>query len=160
MDKTRILQAYSLIGGQTPLEDDCGLRCGKACCVPDEDGQGGMYLFPGEEELYENETWCHILPDPVHPILVCDGPCPRDRRPLACRIFPATPVFSKGVWNIRMDARARAVCPLAQSGVRGLRRDFCLAVRGAVRLIAEDPEGEAFLQWWQSEEEAFRGFTL
>lgn len=37
----------------TPLRFDCGRLCGAACCAPDEEGDGGMLLFPGEEALYE-----------------------------------------------------------------------------------------------------------
>jgi hypothetical protein len=69
-------------------------------------------------------------------------------------------VFSKGAWTVRMDARARRMCPLVRSGVKGLNREFALAVRDALRLIAEDPEGEKFLQDWQAAEEEFRSFTL
>ena len=155
-----IARACARIGDLTPMESDCGGLCGKACCAPDEDGLGGMDLFPGEEALFMGETWCHIVREDGRAMLVCDGPCPRDKRPLACRIFPLTPVFSKGAWNVRLDARARSMCPLTAWGIKGLKRDFCLAVRDAMRIIAEDPEGEAFLRWWQMQEEPFRNFTL
>ena len=156
METDVILRAYARIGELTPLSFDCGQMCGKACCAPDEDGQGGMYLFPGEEGLFAGENWCHILPGSIPPILVCDAPCPREKRPLACRIFPATPYFSKGVWTVRMDARARAVCPLSSGGIRGLSRDFAYAARDAMRIIAADPQGESFLKWWQEREEEYR----
>ena len=42
----------------------------------------------------------------------------------------------------------------------GIRTENLIAVRDALRLIAEDPEGEKFLQDWQAAEEAFRSFTL
>ena len=49
MNTDTVLQARALVGGLTPLKSDCGALCGAACCQADEDGQGGMYLFPGEE---------------------------------------------------------------------------------------------------------------
>lgn len=157
--RENLLKAYDIIGSLTPLATDCGELCGKACCSPDEDGQGGMLLFPGERALCEG-GWCRIDSAPEGDILTCLAPCPRDARPLACRIFPLTPVFSKGVWTVRMDARARRMCPLVRSGVKGLDREFALAVRDALRIIASTPEGESFLQDWQAAEEEFRSFTL
>ena len=159
MNSEIIRKAYDILGGLTPLEGDCGDMCGKACCSPDEDGQGGMLLFPGERSLCEGE-WNRIEETDGGDILVCVSPCPREARPLACRIFPLTPVFSRGVWTVRMDARARRMCPLVRSGVKGLSREFALAVREALRLIAACPEGEKFLRDWQAAEEEYRSFTL
>ncbi len=154
MNGKTVSAARGLIGDLTPLAQDCGALCGAACCRPDEDGAGGMYLFPGE-------TWPgKILEGDFAPIAVCDGRCKRETRPLACIIFPLTPVFSGGVWKLRMDARARAMCPLAPSGAKGMDRAFARAVLGAIRLIAQDPEGDAFLRAWQAREDAFRHFTL
>ena len=47
-----VMRARELLQTLTPLRRDCGGVCGAACCAPDEDGQGGMLLFPGEEALY------------------------------------------------------------------------------------------------------------
>ena len=157
--KSLLLKAYEIIGSLTPLRTDCGELCSKACCSPDEDGQGGMLLFPGEKEFCTGD-WHRLEETDVGTILTCLSPCPRNFRPLACRIFPLTPVFSKGAWTVRMDARARRMCPLVRSGVKGLDREFALAVRDALRLIATDPAGEKFLQDWQSAEEEYRNFTL
>lgn len=157
--RSNLLAAYELIGSLTPLKSDCGELCAKACCSPDEDGQGGMLLFPGEKELCAGD-WCRIDDTGSGAILTCLAPCPRDARPLACRIFPLTPVFSKGAWTVRMDARARRMCPLVRSGVKGLDREFAVAVRDALRLIASEPAGEKFLQDWQAAEEEFRNFSL
>ena len=41
-------RAYAAIGDLTPMLTDCGALCGAACCQTDEDGQGGVHLFPGE----------------------------------------------------------------------------------------------------------------
>ena len=123
--------------------NDCGALCGAACCHPDEDGQGGVYLFPGERALLRDCEWVRVLPAGFAPMLLCDGTCDRDRRPLGCRIFPLT-------------ARARAVCPLVSSGLSGLDPEFVRGVRDALRIVAEDPEGDAFLERWHALEEEYR----
>ena len=157
MDKELILRAYALLGDLTPMIADCGALCGAACCRPDEDGQGGVYLFPGEKALLADQPWARVLPAAFAPMMLCDGTCARDARPLGCRIFPLTPVRGRnGGWTVRMDARARAMCPLAASGIGGLDPRFVRAARDALRLVARDPEGEAFLEKWLALEEEYR----
>jgi len=157
MNKEILERAYAAIGDLTPMLTDCGTLCEAACCEADEDGQGGVYLFPGEEACIGACEWGRIEADSFGPMLVCDDWCDRDRRPLACRIFPLTPVKTdEGKWTVRMDARARAMCPLVRGGVRGLNPDFARGVVKAIRIIAKDPEGEAFLEKWAALEEQFR----
>ncbi len=157
MDASTIMRAYAALGDLTPMLTDCGLLCSAACCRPDEDGQGGVHLFPGERAALGDCAWGRIVPGGLAPMLVCEGPCERDRRPLGCRIFPLTPVRGRsGKWTVRMDARARAMCPLARSGVGGLDPAFVRAARDALRVVAEDPEGEAFLERWFHLEEEYR----
>ena len=157
MDRTIIEKAYACIGNETPLDTDCGKLCFGACCQPDEDGQGGVYVFPGEETVWEGESWAKVTDmGRFAPVMTCPGTCDREKRPLGCRIFPLTPVLGEKGWTVRIDARARAMCPLVRSGLKGLKKDFVRAVRKAVLVISEDPEGEAFLRKWQEEEDAFR----
>ena len=157
MNPSVLNRAYAILGERTPMLNDCGLLCGAACCQPDEDGQGGVHLFPGERALLEHCGWGRIQPGGLAPMLVCERPCERDRRPLGCRIFPLTPVRGKsGQWTVRMDVRARAMCPLTASGIGGLDPAFVRAARDALRAVAEDPEGEAFLERWHALEEAYR----
>ena len=52
--KDSLLRAYDIIGEKTPLLTDCGALCGAACCRTDDDDQGGVFLFPGEEELIDD----------------------------------------------------------------------------------------------------------
>lgn len=152
-----ILKAREILGDLTPLTTDCGALCSAACCKPDEDGQGGVHLFPGEEPLMNEARWGRIEQDGFAPMLVCEGMCARDLRPFACRIFPLTPYKNdEGKWTVRMDARARAMCPLVRSGPKGLNPDFVKAVRKAIRTIAADPEGEAFLERWSELESQYR----
>ena len=84
MDQELIL-ARSLLSEVTPLRRDCGRLCGAACCSPDEDGQGGMLLFPGEEELYDPLPDRFVISDTCEgKLLECSGTC--DRCPACC--FP------------------------------------------------------------------------
>ncbi len=155
MNQDILKKAYAVIGEFTPMRSDCGALCEAACCESDEDGQGGVYLFPGEEEI--EMPWGKVERDDFGPMLVCEDWCDRDQRPFACRIFPLTPVKNaEGKWTVRMDARARAMCPLVRSGVKGLDPDFVKGVIKALRLIAKDPEGEAFLEKWVALEEQYR----
>lgn len=152
-----LLRAYAALGEHTPMLTDCGALCAAACCQPDSDGQGGVYLFPSEDTLLEPCDWGHIRPHSFAPMLVCENPCERDRRPFGCRIFPLTPVRGKsGKWTVRLDVRARPMCPLVSSGINGLNPDFTRAARDAIRTIAESPEGNAFLEKWAALEEAYR----
>lgn len=152
-----LLRAREAIGDTTPMRMDCGALCNAACCQPDADSQGGVYLFPGEEALLADCAWGRILPSDFAPMLVCEGPCDRAERPLGCRIFPLTPVRGRdGRWTVRMDVRARAMCPLTFSGLSGLDPAFLRAVRDALRVVAEDPEGDAFLEKWRALEEEYR----
>ena len=157
MNPSILQRAYEALGELTPMLEDCGALCGAACCSVDEDGQGGVYLFPGERELLRDCDWGRVFTADFAPILFCGGACRRDRRPLGCRIFPLTPVRGKnGRWTVRMDVRARAMCPLAAHGLSGLDPCFVRAARDALRVVAEEPEGDAFLEGWYALEEEYR----
>jgi len=159
MQFERIEAAYLAIGNHTPMRSDCGQLCGAACCRTDDDGQGGVALLPAEAERLTAIDWGKIDHD-AHmntPMLMCTDMCNRALRPFLCRIFPLCPVMSKsGKWTVRMDARARAVCPLSGSGLNGLDPDFVRGCARAVRILAEDAEGEAFLRRWSAIEAEFR----
>lgn len=164
MDTQLLLDARRLVENVTPLRTDCGLNCGRACCAPDEDGQGGVYLFPGEEALLSGVSWARIEPRsalPGAPMLVCNGSCARRDRPLGCRIFPLTPVWrGDGRLTVKMDRRAFAMCPLARHGIKGLSPEFVSAVREALRLIESDAQGAAFLRAWAALEARYGQWTL
>ena len=156
MQSETILRAYAAIGESTPLCSDCGALCAAACCESDGDGQGGVDLLPGEKELIGNADWMEGTHDPYMDaeMIRCTAMCDRERRPVLCRIFPLCPVI--GRWTVRMDARARAMCPLARGGVRGLDPQFVRGCVRAVRILAEEPDGADFLRRWASIEEEFR----
>ncbi|MFZ5631824.1 MAG: hypothetical protein ACOY40_03185 [Bacillota bacterium] len=142
-----------LTGRVTPLDDDCGLLCGKICCRPDPKNSLGVYLFPGEESRFaENEPWHtreyhnpgeYDFPgnwqEPVH-FLKCTAPCPRDRRPMACRLFPLAPhLLTDGtLLLIHETARLPYKCPLITRNIP-LRRDFIDTVALAWQMLLKDP---------------------
>lgn len=150
-----VLRARDLLQSLTPLRKDCGSICGAACCAPDEDGQGGMLLFPGEDALYSPlpDGFSLTPNDSVMPgmlLLTCSGSCDRTLRPLACRMFPLTPVLSLRDGHehltVRMDPRAFAVCPLCDGGIRGMDSAFTHAVLQCARILNECPEHHAYFR--------------
>lgn len=138
-------QARALLWDVTPLTMDCGLVCGGACCRSLPGERTGMLLFPGEERYYQDRPGYELLPTETGPLLVCAGTCRREERPLSCRLFPLLPVVRPEGVKVAMDARARAACPLAQQGVRGLSEAFVEAVRQAGQTLMEDEAQRAFL---------------
>lgn len=147
-------ELYALFSRVTPLTEDCGRLCGGACCRDDADPEGGaagMRLFPGEEAPPRAAGNGRVLPAAqgggTVRLFVCDGSCDRERRPLACRIFPLFPYRAKsGRLRVIYDPRAFRLCPLVRcrAHVR-LRRDFVRAVAGVGRRLLRDEAGRAFL---------------
>ncbi len=150
-----LLEARDALENLTPLKEDCGALCAAACCRDDADEGLGMLLFPGEEALYgpEDAAWMRLeasasyrLGEPVR-LLICEGTCPREKRPLACRIFPLAPAVREGEISARVDARARCLCPVADSGVAGLDPDFVRAAERAFQILSGDETQRAYLLW-------------
>ncbi|MCL1964759.1 MAG: hypothetical protein FWF69_06835 [Firmicutes bacterium] len=161
----RIRAARALFQNPTPLRRDCGTLCDAACCRPDEDGKGGMFLFPGEEALYDPcPGWASICNSRVSVrgralrFLTCDGRCPRGDRPLACRIFPLSPYATAAGVNVDMDVRAWPVCPLMPSGMGGLAKEFVLAARAAAELLWEDADCQAYIRALTEQMRAYKRF--
>ncbi len=148
-DQDALEYARQLLSQATPLWKDCGSQCGGACCQSDESGENGMLLFPGEDRYYAGCTWARILQMGEYSRLVCDGSCPRENRPLACRIFPLVilPMQEEKeiVANIVMDVRAWPVCPLMRFGEKGLRTGFVDAVRQAAAVLCKEDKLLQFL---------------
>jgi len=144
---------YELTSRVTPLEEDCGFLCGSVCCRPDRKNSLGIYLFPGEESLLKgDEYWLqreyhnpveYNFPDnwdaPVH-FVKCSAPCPRERRPLACRFFPLAPhILRDGTLILTYETiRLPYKCPLVVKKTP-LRADFIETVALAWRLLLKDP---------------------
>lgn len=146
-----VLAARDLVKDLTPLKSDCGRLCQGACCQGDE--HTGMLLFPGEEACYGACSFGRIIPAGFSlggqdaQLFVCEGTCDRENRPLACRLFPLFLKFKEeGVTKLRMDVRAKAVCPLTDYGIKALDPDFKQAVRKAYDLLLEDDVCAAYLR--------------
>ncbi len=128
-------KARALLEGETPLNRDCGGLCGAACCQPDEDGLGGMLLFPGEAAFY------HPMPEgfqieredsvvPGGQLLTCEGRCQRQDRPLACRLFPWRSCWRRaGNRSLQPDPRW-PLCPLDALGDDGAVSGLCAGGAG------------------------------
>ncbi len=149
--KPEIIKARELLNVLTPLKCDCGTYCGGACCQSDNADESGMLLFPGEEELYSSSTWARIVPAGLPAqydalMLVCSGRCPRDERPLACRLFPIAPHMEADGFKAVPDRRAFAVCPLMQYGMGAFDRAFVKACEQAFSVLAGDSECRAHLK--------------
>ena len=147
--------ARDLLENVTPLPTDCGAFCSAACCKDDPDYEtSGMLLFPGEEALYDNpaaKMWMALSPSglahegkPV-PLLSCKLPCPRGMRPLACRLFPLTPYVKGDKLTVRIDVRARPVCPLCDSGLAGPLPPPRRSPFQALRILWAQPKQRAYL---------------
>ncbi|MFZ5648491.1 MAG: hypothetical protein ACOY30_12820 [Bacillota bacterium] len=100
-----------------------------------------MYLFPGEEAMYpaggpwytimESEGGVEHFTGNKPLILNCRGRCHREKRPLACRLFPLAPYLDpEGNLNIVLDDDALLMCPLVRQGEpEAIDPDFREAVR-------------------------------
>lgn len=115
-----------------------------------------MLLFPGEDAYYRDRPGYEILATDTGPLLVCSGVCDRADRPLSCRLFPLLPVLREEGVKVAMDARARAVCPLAAQGVRGLSEAFVEAVRQAGQALSQDETQQTFLRRLTREQDELR----
>lgn len=149
-------QARETLRDVTPLRMDCGQVCGGACCRSLPGERTGMLLFPGEAALYRDKPGYEIIEAEGGELLVCAGACERTERPLSCRLFPLLPLLREEGVKVAMDARAKAACPLAAQGVRGLAEEFVGAVRRAGQILAEDEVQRAFLRRLTEEHDELR----
>ena len=152
-----VLAARALLENVTPLKTDCGRLCAAACCQGDE--ATGMLLFPGEETLYEGCAFGSVIDAEFSlggrpsKLFVCSGSCERENRPLACRLFPLFLKFNEdGSTKLRMDNRAKSVCPLTDYGVEALDSAFVDAARQAYDVLLED---EVCARYLKELDEAF-----
>lgn len=132
-------EAYDVLRKATPLKADCGKLCGGLCCKGD--GDTGMELFCGEEELLsEAENFKITKTGDGRTLLVCDGTCDRNLRPLACRFYPLFPLVreenGKDVLEVIIDPRSKS-CPITSSSIR-IAGNFYAAVRRAGLYLMRD----------------------
>ncbi len=144
---------YDITHRVTPLAEDCGTLCGRACCQPGRDSDLGIYLFPGEETMFtRRESWLTweeqnpaeqlfpaSWPDPVY-FVRCTGTCPRDKRPLACRLFPLVPHLQKdgSMLLIYETMHLPYTCPLITRQIK-LQQQFVSTVKKVWKLLLQDP---------------------
>lgn len=122
-----------------------------------------MILLPGEERRYQPvPSWAEIVNlDTLPPhripqryrgyglhLLICQGHCPREERPLACRMFPLAPILTeRDVLRLVLDTDGIEVCPLVQNGkLNALERSFLRQVRAAWQVLLEDPTIKHWIQ--------------
>jgi hypothetical protein len=150
--KDAFQRAYKLLYRVTPLAADCGKLCKSRCCTEWEEGVG-MYLLPGEEAMYSgDEDWLawetHSTRDyefcPTwsgdYYFVKCQGSCPRDKRPFACRTFPLAPhLDTEGNLSMVFDPDGLLICPLVQLGDRkALNPLFIRACEKAWSILIDD----------------------
>lgn len=146
-------RVYALL--DTPaMEGDCGILCGKICCQEYEPGVG-TYLLPGEECMFAGDepwlTWhyhrakTHDFPLEWKGLVLfamCQGTCPRDRRPIQCRTFPLTPYLDEqGNLDMRLDILTGSlICPLVRHPEEHpLRPEFVKNAKEAWSILVRDP---------------------
>lgn len=145
---------YKMLENVTPLTVDCGQLCDGACCaITDE--ITGMYLFPGEIEMYNPMPRWGELHDidftydggKSVELFTCTGTCDRKLRPLSCRIFPLVPYAKRGgELQIIMDIRGRGMCPLATAmKIEDLDPLFVERVTSAMKLCMKVRETREFI---------------
>ena len=163
------LQIYRRFDNNTPIKADCGNLCNSVCCSGDD---SGMFLFPGEKEVfklikpkgfrieYSDLTYNYNGGLKRTPILFCDGGCDRYIRPLACRIFPLTPIITEsGKIEIITDPRAKSICPLAKTlYLEEYDENFVKSVKQAFVLLAKNKHVLSFLHEYTKYIQEFNRF--
>jgi hypothetical protein len=101
-----------------------------------------MTLFPYERELVEGMGF-EIAQKQLEgygavDILYCGGVCERNTRPLACRIFPLAPKIAGGELYVRMDPRARSVCPLSHKSILSFDKEFTNIIKKTLNMLCVD----------------------
>lgn len=146
-----VLSARAALSDLTPLLTDCGRLCGFACCKGDE--QTGMLLFPGEEALFAPCAFGRVIPAHFELAgrrrisLSATARAAAKTARWPARLFPLFLHFKKdGSPRVKLDVRAKAVCPLCDYGVIGLRTEFVAAAKTAYAALMEDDECAAFLR--------------
>ena len=159
--KSTYAAIYRLLDRVSPLQGDCGVLCGRACCdcdnLPDidKDAEYGIYLLPGEDKLFTRQedwlTWNidsaekYGFPPSWHGqvyFVQCKTPpiCVRKMRPLQCRTFPLTPhITARGhfhlIWN---TDKLPYACPLVTTRTP-LEESFIQATYTVWKRLLTDP---------------------
>ncbi len=139
-----IYKSYKLLRDVTPINADCGNLCSGECCKGDN--KTGMILFPCEEKLFENNPDYKVIKTSDNKnLVICNGKCNRETRPLSCRIFPLVPVFVDGKIYVIDDPRATGICPLLYDEIP-LDKKFEKSVYKFGKLLMRNSETFDFLE--------------
>ncbi|GAB6181638.1 hypothetical protein JCM14036_29570 [Desulfotomaculum defluvii] len=156
------VKIYKLLDEITPLKQNCGDLCNAVCCTEWDKGVG-MYLLPGEDVMFTGEedwleweehstevyefcpTWFGNIK-----FLRCKGYCLRERRPLACRVFPLMPYLTEdGKLTLRFDIELGSrICPLAQNNdINILDPEFVRRVAKVYQILLDDKLIRDDIEW-------------
>ena len=146
-------KVYKEIGDLTPLKVDCGVLCSGACCKGDSNT--GMILFPFEKTELEIK-----ITQNGERLAICNGTCDRNKRPLACRIFPFFPtVDERGKVYVELDYRAFCVCPMVEHYDEILfDKRFLNAVKKVGKILVKDKIFKEFLKTTTEEIDLYHSF--
>jgi hypothetical protein len=165
LEKETFQKLYDMLLEVTPLEHDCGILCGRACCQGGKDL--GIYLYPGEEQLFSGEEdWLqwqvqkakfYDFPPgwkgTVH-FVTCTKPCPREKRPLQCRFYPLAPhlLADDSLLLIYDPVQVPYRCPLIAERIE-IRPEFIQRVYEAWKILLEDEKIRELVEWDSRERE-------
>ncbi|MBR2778730.1 MAG: hypothetical protein IKD85_00930 [Firmicutes bacterium] len=151
---------YRLLDRVSPLEFDCGLLCGAACCrdvQQEDDEEMGMSLLPGEDKIHDRKDgWLAWHEDSTEDLdypdswngkvffVRCGGPehCRRTMRPIQCRTFPLAPHLNgpSDLVMILNDMVLPYECPLTDPEMAmALGRPFVRATYTVWKRLLSDP---------------------
>lgn len=157
-------EVYLLLDKHPLALVDCGELCGKMCCCymfPDET-ETGMELIPGEEDVFPLDAgWqCNrLLTGEIYDYppewgrasgciqIRCTEPCPREQRPVNCRIFPFQVVAYEGQYYLALTgSNLKYSCPLL-SRPELINPEFVEYARQAAVLLLEIPKFRQLVDW-------------
>ncbi|MBQ8782390.1 MAG: hypothetical protein IJZ57_01280 [Clostridia bacterium] len=147
-----LIKARELLEHSAPLGRlDCGKLCSGLCCKGDDNT--GMWLFPGEEELYKNNPNFTIKETDGnfgYNMIICNGTCNRSERPLACRIYPFYPKIDGEKISVIKDLRGISSCPILKEEMKPDLK-FLRNMRKATRYLIRDEETKNYILNMQQE---------
>lgn len=160
--KNEFAAMYRLLDQVSPLDHDCGILCGSACCgepmEPDTtEFELGIYLLPGEHKIHDKkDPWLiwtkertadYDFPESwrgkVYFVRCRDcTACKRQLRPIQCRTFPLHPHLTEDgrLAMIMNDMKLPYSCPLiSQPDQYPLDSRFIKATHTVWSRLIQDP---------------------
>ena len=152
--KDNYQKIYNLMSANPFADLDCGILCENACCKAQGENLG-IYLLPGEEQMYslEDEKWLvwekHDPQDFDFPdswiqtvyFVKCIKECPRDKRPIQCRTFPLAPHLKDKKSNLILiweSLKLPYSCPLIVKN-RILNPDYIQGLKKGWDILIKNP---------------------